>query len=177
MNRRHWKQHYTPGAEFVFARRLRMGDDPNKPFVFPGEKLSPEMRTKLGEHRVRNWFENGTLEIADFKSPEPQRELALRALVEENETTLATVKESERVNIVNVPVINVINVTNVADDQAADQALIHVLAENADRINQVIATKEEAPKPARKKRAKKKASKKKASKKKLAAVAEPDPED
>ena len=55
-----------------------MGDDPNKPFVMPGEIISPEQREKLGANRLRRWFENGTLELADFVAPEPQRRLALQ---------------------------------------------------------------------------------------------------
>ncbi len=83
MNRtRHWKQHYDPEAELIFAKRLRMGDDPKKPFCLPGERLSEDQREKLGPARVRHWFENGTLSLADFVAPEPQRELALRELAE-----------------------------------------------------------------------------------------------
>jgi hypothetical protein len=75
---RHWKQHWDPDADLVFAKRLRMGDDPEKPFVLPGEKVTDEHRAKLGLVRLRHWFENGTLEIANFMAPEPQREAALR---------------------------------------------------------------------------------------------------
>lgn len=75
---RHWKQHWDPKVDLIFRRRLRFGSDPEKPFILPGEALTEEHRVKLGMARVRRWFENGTLEIADFKAPEPQRELALR---------------------------------------------------------------------------------------------------
>lgn len=54
-----------------------MGDDPKKPFVMPGEIISQAQREKLGANRLRRWFENGTLELADFVAPEPQRRLAL----------------------------------------------------------------------------------------------------
>lgn len=55
-----------------------MGDDPKKPFVMPGEIISQAQREKLGLNRLRRWFENGTLEQADFKPVEAQRRLALQ---------------------------------------------------------------------------------------------------
>ncbi len=75
---RHWKQHWDPKADLVARRRLRMGDNPKKPFVMPGEVISQAQREKLGLNRLRRWFENGTLELAEFKAPEPQRRLALQ---------------------------------------------------------------------------------------------------
>jgi hypothetical protein len=82
---RHWKQHWDPSADLIFRKRLRMGDDPEKPCVLPGDPVTDEHREKLGMARIRRWFDNGTLEIANFKAPEPQRELAIR--------------ERERVNV------------------------------------------------------------------------------
>lgn len=76
---RHWKQKYDPKAALVFAKRLRMGDNPEKPFVLPGQRLTKKMRDKLGANRVKHWFENGTLEIANFKPVEKQREVAIAA--------------------------------------------------------------------------------------------------
>jgi hypothetical protein len=75
---RHWKQHWDPNADLIFRKRLRFGSDPKKPFILPGEPVTDEHRAKLGPARVRRWFENGTLEIANFRAPEPQRELVLR---------------------------------------------------------------------------------------------------
>lgn len=75
---RHWKEHYDPKAPLVFARRLRIGDNPKKPFALPGDKVTAKMRKKLGPNRLRLWFENGTLALANFKPREVQRELALR---------------------------------------------------------------------------------------------------
>jgi hypothetical protein len=74
---RHWRQRWDPKADLVFARRMRMGDNPKKPFVMPGEKVTKKMREKLGLHRIRIWFETGVLEIANFVAPEPQRARAL----------------------------------------------------------------------------------------------------
>lgn len=76
---RHWKQHWDPSAQLVFARRMRLGDNPKKPFMLPGERLTKAQRAKLGENRVRRWFETGMLEIEGWKAPEPQREKALQA--------------------------------------------------------------------------------------------------
>lgn len=88
---RHWKQRWDADANLVFARRMRMGDNPNKPFCLPGERVTKKMRTKIGLHRLRRWFETGVLEISDWKAPEPQRERALAAAE-------AEVKTEERVN-------------------------------------------------------------------------------
>jgi hypothetical protein len=74
---RHYKQHWDPKADLVFARRLRIGSNPKKPFAMPGEKVTKKIREKLGANRLRRWFENGTLEIANFVAPEPQRRLAI----------------------------------------------------------------------------------------------------
>ncbi len=74
---RHWKQHWDPKAPLVFAKRLRLGDNPKKPFALPGDKVTKKHREKLGLARLRRWFENGTLALADFVAPEPQRKLAL----------------------------------------------------------------------------------------------------
>lgn len=82
---RHWKQHWDPNADLIFRKRLRFGSDPKKPFILPGDPLTDEHRAKLGMARVRRWFENATLEIANFDAPEPQREMAIR--------------DSERVNV------------------------------------------------------------------------------
>lgn len=75
---RHWKQHWDPSADLIFRRRLRFGSDPKKPFILPGDPLTDEARAKLGPARVRRWFENGTLEIPNFKTREVQREMAIR---------------------------------------------------------------------------------------------------
>ena len=104
---RHWKQHWDPKAELVAKRRLRMGDDPKKPFVMPGEIISQAQREKLGLNRLRRWFENGTLEQADFKPVEAQRRLALGgeaydALQEQKrESALATMDRSGGLTMVN----------------------------------------------------------------------------
>jgi hypothetical protein len=77
-----------------------MGDDPKKPFVLPGEIISQAQREKLGLNRLRRWFENGTLEQADFKPVEAQRRLALQtrseapvAVLEQEEAGLDTVEK------------------------------------------------------------------------------------
>jgi hypothetical protein len=76
-----------------------MGDDPNKPFVMPGEIISQEQREKLGANRLRRWFENGTLALADFVAPEPQRRLALQNRGELVEEAPVAVLEPEEPNV------------------------------------------------------------------------------
>lgn len=75
---RHWRQKWDPDAELIATRRLRLGDDPKKPFVLRGEVISADVRETLGLHRLQRWFESGILALADFDAPEPQRRLALR---------------------------------------------------------------------------------------------------
>lgn len=75
-----------------------MGDDPERPFMLPGDPVTKEQREKMGPARVRRWFENGTLEIADFKAPEPQRERALQVLKDATEKLREHEQEEERVN-------------------------------------------------------------------------------
>jgi len=105
---RHWKQRWDPSAPLVFARRLRMGSNPSKPFVLPGDKVTKKHRELLGNNRLKMWFENGTLQLADFTPPDEQRRLAIveRKKREQMEAKieaerLALIKaeeESERVN-------------------------------------------------------------------------------
>lgn len=75
---RHFKQRWDPQADLVYLKKLRMGDNPKKPFVFPGEKVTKKMRDKLGLGRLKTWFQYGFLGLAEFEAPEPQREMALR---------------------------------------------------------------------------------------------------
>jgi len=63
---RHWKQRWDPNAPLKFMKRLRMGDDPKKPYVNPGELVTDEQRQKLGVNRLRRWWDSGVLERADF---------------------------------------------------------------------------------------------------------------
>jgi len=74
---RHWKQRWDPSAPLVYAKRLRMGDNPKKPFVMPGDKVTKKHREKLGLNRLKAWFENGTVQLANFKAPDAQRRLAI----------------------------------------------------------------------------------------------------
>lgn len=73
---RHWKQRWDPHADFVFAKRLRMGDNPRKPFVLPGEPVTKKMREKMGLHRLRRWWEAGVIAIADWEPPRRNRRSA-----------------------------------------------------------------------------------------------------
>jgi hypothetical protein len=64
---RNWRERWAAGAEFEFARRLKMGDG----MVVPGDRVTPEMREKLGNHRLRRWWEGGFIRIATEKATEP----------------------------------------------------------------------------------------------------------
>ncbi len=82
---RHYKQRWDPNADLVYLKRLRLGDNPRKPFVLPGEPVTQEQRDKLGLARLKRWFDNKTIGLADYEAPEPQRELAIRERVNAEE--------------------------------------------------------------------------------------------
>lgn len=63
---RHWKQRWDPTAEFVFAKRLRMGGGSGGAFVVPGDPVTPEMRERMGVARLRRWWEAGVIQLAEF---------------------------------------------------------------------------------------------------------------
>lgn len=80
---RHWKQKWDPNADLVFAKRLKLGLDPENPWVEPGDPVPKcrrhkarivenERRVKsdgqyLGIHRLYMWFRAGIVELADFE--------------------------------------------------------------------------------------------------------------
>lgn len=75
MNRtriRHWKQHWDPKADFVFLKKLRMGDDPKNPYVLVGDSVTTKMREKMGPARLRRWWEAQIIGRADFDLRLPQ---------------------------------------------------------------------------------------------------------
>ncbi len=53
---RHWKEHFSLEVDLIFVKRLRLGL-PNKPFVLPGEDVTPEIREALGPHRLKVWWD------------------------------------------------------------------------------------------------------------------------
>ena len=75
---RNWRQRWDPEAPLVFNKKLRMGNNPKKPFVMPGDKVTKKQREKMGLARLRMWFESGTLGLADWAAPSPQRDKAVQ---------------------------------------------------------------------------------------------------
>lgn len=63
---RHWKQQWDPNAALVFLKRLRMGDDPENPYVLPGDPVTKAIRAKLGTNRLRRWWEARVVGLADW---------------------------------------------------------------------------------------------------------------
>lgn len=53
---RHWKQRFDVEADMVFLKKLRMGDDPKKPYVLPGEPVTEELKQLLGKNRLNNFW-------------------------------------------------------------------------------------------------------------------------
>ena len=62
---RSWKERWHPDAEFVYAKRLRMGIDPKNPWVLPGD---PVDKTMFGLSRLRRWWEARVIKLADPNS-------------------------------------------------------------------------------------------------------------
>ena len=68
---RHWRQRWSPTADLVFLKRLKMGDGQ----VVPGDPVTPAIREKLGLHRLRRWWDAGVICRTD--QPLPRRIAAL----------------------------------------------------------------------------------------------------
>ncbi len=59
---RHWKQHWDPTADLVFAKRFKLGLDPKKPFV---DENDPVDKTQFSLHRLKIWWRAGFLKLAE----------------------------------------------------------------------------------------------------------------
>ena len=113
LRRRHWKQRWDPEAPLIFAKRLRIGDNPKKPFALPGDKVTKKHRESLGPNRLRAWFENGTLQLADFTPPEPQRRLALQQRKQREQFEAKKLAELKKTAIRSVFEVNVVTLERV----------------------------------------------------------------
>lgn len=67
---RSWRERWDPDAEFVFTKRLRLGLDPEKPFVLPGE---PVPKDKLSLSRLRRWWDANVIKLANAPDPKADR--------------------------------------------------------------------------------------------------------
>ena len=81
---RHWKQRYDPDAKFVFLKRLKLGLDPKKPVVAPGDPV-PTGDIRLGRARIKRWWHAGIIGRADWVDPDVAK-LAKRATEREEIT-------------------------------------------------------------------------------------------
>jgi hypothetical protein len=63
---RHWKQRWDANAPMIFLKRMRMGDDPQRPFVLPGDPVTDAIREHIGPHRLRRWWDARVIGRADF---------------------------------------------------------------------------------------------------------------
>lgn len=84
---RHWKQRYDYNAEFVICKKLRWGDDPNKPELLPGDPVTPEIKAKLGPTRLKRWWEAKVIARADFDEANPAAQVADVELITNVEKT------------------------------------------------------------------------------------------
>lgn len=64
-NPRHWRQHWKSDAPMLFVKKLKIGDG----FVLPGDEVTQAHIDLIGLHRLRIWFESGTLVRADQPLP------------------------------------------------------------------------------------------------------------
>lgn len=69
---RHWKQRWDPDADLVFTKRLRLGLDPEKPFVTAGD---PVPKDRFSIHRLKVWWRAGYVQLADWLAPDERRRL------------------------------------------------------------------------------------------------------
>lgn len=68
---RSWKERWHPDAEFVFAKRLKMGLDPEKPWVLPGDPVDKNL---FGLSRLRRWWEARVIRLAKPDvNPQPEK--------------------------------------------------------------------------------------------------------
>lgn len=52
-----WRERWKSGMDLVFLKRLELGFE-DKPFVEPGEAVTPELRERLGgDIRLKFWWE------------------------------------------------------------------------------------------------------------------------
>ena len=84
---RHWKQRYDYNAEFVITKKLRWGDDPNKPHLLPGDPVTPEIKAKLGATRLKRWWEAKVIARADFDEENPAAQVCNVDLITEVENS------------------------------------------------------------------------------------------
>lgn len=62
---RHWRQRFNARADFVFLRRMRMGDE-HRPYFLPGEQMPRELRDKLGKARLRRMWESKLIGLSGW---------------------------------------------------------------------------------------------------------------
>lgn len=62
---RDWRQRFHPDADFVFAKRLKLGLDPDKLYVDVGD---PVDKTRITAHRLKMWWKVRVIMLA----PEPE---------------------------------------------------------------------------------------------------------
>lgn len=62
---RHWKEVFDPTGEFIFIKRMKLGI-PGHEFVSPGDALTPEVRAKLGDHRLKVWWDARVIGSRDY---------------------------------------------------------------------------------------------------------------
>ena len=71
---RNWKERWDPEAEFVYNKRLKMGLDPENPWVMPGD---PVDKLALGIRRLHRWWDAGTIRL-DVERAEAPKPMILR---------------------------------------------------------------------------------------------------
>lgn len=62
--RQHWRERWSPDAELVFLRRMKLLDET---FV-PGDDVPEDVRKHIGLSRLRFWFKGGFIGLKDYKA-------------------------------------------------------------------------------------------------------------
>jgi hypothetical protein len=74
---RHWREKWSPDAELVFTRRLKLGLDPKKPWVNPGDPVTEKLRDQLGIRKLRTWWNARAVGLKEWAIEKPQAEEVL----------------------------------------------------------------------------------------------------
>ena len=90
---RHWKQRFDVGAELIFRKRMKLGIC-GVEIVERGDIVTDAMKEVLGRNRLRMWWNNKILEIANFHDP-AEADRQRRAAATETKTEDSTADRME----------------------------------------------------------------------------------
>ena len=66
---RSWRERWDPDAEFVYNKRLKLGLDPENPWVQPGD---PVDKLAIGIRRLHRWWDAGMIRLDKERDNAPK---------------------------------------------------------------------------------------------------------